>query len=114
MGESELIGADVGKSAGEQPAAEPGQQGAERKGDQLRAVDVDPVGAGGEFVVADRAHGSSETGVGQAPDEISGDRHDRDNKGEKRLGRSETGWSWDRAHPVRTVRETDRVDEDDG
>ena len=65
FGEGELIGADVGKSAREQPAAEPAQQSAEREGDHLGAEDVDAVGAGGELVVADRAHRSAQPGVGR-------------------------------------------------
>ena len=114
IGEGELIGADVGKSACKKPTAEPAQQRAEREGGHLGAEDVNAGGAGGEFVVAHRTHRAPETRVGKAPDEIAGDRERGDREREISVARGETGWPSDRADAIRPMGDADRVDEDDG
>ena len=89
FGEGELVGADIGEAAGEQPSAEAAEEGAEREGGDLGAVDVDAGDRGRELVVAHGAHGAAEPLVGQAPDEIADERERHDAQAEIAVAGSE-------------------------
>ena len=114
IGKSELVGAHVGKTAREESAAEAAEPGAEREGRHLGAEDVDARGAGGEFIVAHRAHRAPQPRIRQAPDEIARNREGGDRQCEKGLPRGEQRGPPDRTDAVGPMGEADRVDEDDG
>ena len=112
LGEGELIRADIGETAREQPAGQSAQHRAEREGGNLGAEDVDADDAGGKLVVAHRAHGAPEPRIRQMPDEIADHRQHRDAEREIGLRVLEQIGPADPRHPVRAVGEPDRVDHD--
>ena len=107
---AELVGADIGKAAGEQPAGKTAEQRADRKGRDLGAEHVDAVDAGRELIVAHRAHGAAELGIRQMPDDVADDGEHRDAEGEialrarKQLGTADIG------NAVGPMGEPDRID----
>ncbi len=114
VGEGELVGAHVGKPPGEQAATKPAKQCAKREGRHLDGKDVNAGGGRREFVVTHRPHRAAEPGVGEAPDQITGDRRDGDYEGEVRRSARKPNRAWNRTHAVGPMREASRVDEDDG
>ena len=89
LGKGELVRADIGETAGEQSAGQSAEHRAQREGGNLGAEDVDADDAGGEFVVAHRAHRAPEPGIGEMPDGIADQRQHGDAEGE--IGSATTG-----------------------
>ena len=84
LGERELVRADIGKAAGEQPAGQTAQHRTERKRGDLGAEHVDADDAGGEFIVAHRAHRAAKPRIRQMPDGITDQRQHGD--AERQIG----------------------------
>ncbi len=108
--ERELVGADIGEPAGEQSAGEAAERRADPERVDLGAEHVDAADAGGEFIVAHRAHGPPEPGGRQVPDAIADQRQHRDAEREITLRALEQSGTADIGDAVRAVGQPDRVD----
>jgi hypothetical protein len=101
---------DSGESTREQSAGQPAQHRGQRKGGDLGTEHIDADDAGRKLIVANRAHGASEPGIGKVPDDIADQRQHADAEGEIGLRTLKQIGPADPRHAVRTVGKPDRVD----